>query len=219
MPGFSANKVRIYHRAECVVFRKTSDEFGGLSNMAGGFPLAVNDVEIRTSEALYQACRFPHLPDVQTLILEQRSPMAAKMVGKPHSHDSRPDWDAVRVTIMRWCLRVKLAQNSVTFSELLSRTGGRPIVEDSRRDDFWGAKSKEPETLVGMNVLGRLLMELRQQLREQAPSGLLTVEPPPLQDFLLKGSIISSVSGLAAQQPQSLPLSTVPFQQSLFDAS
>ena len=70
-----------------------------------------------------------------------------------------------------------------------------------------------------MNVLGRLLMELRQQLREQAPSELLTVEPPPLQDFLLKGSIISSVSGLASQQPQSLSPSTVPFQQSLFDPS
>src|SRR2546426_7568195 len=39
------------------------------------------------------------------------------------------------------------------------------IVEDSRKDDFWGAKASDEGTLVGMNVLGRLLMELREDLR------------------------------------------------------
>ena len=82
---------RIYCRDECVVFRKTNEAFGGLSNMAPGFPVPVNGILILTVEALYQACRFPHLPEVQRLILEQRSPMTAKMVGKPHREESRPD--------------------------------------------------------------------------------------------------------------------------------
>src|SRR5689334_15314566 len=99
----------IYRRADCVVFRKTREEWGGLSNMAAGFPLRVNDVPILTSEALYQACRFPHLPEVQQLILDQKSPMAAKMVGKPYRKQSRLDWNRVNVDMMRWSLRVKLA--------------------------------------------------------------------------------------------------------------
>src|SRR5688500_12497164 len=108
--------------------------------MAGGFPLLVNGVRILTSEALYQACRFPHLPKVQSLIIDQRSPLTAKMKSKPYRSDSRPDWDHIRVKVMRWCLRVKLVQNWHRFSSLLLETDERPIVEESRKDDFWGAK-------------------------------------------------------------------------------
>lgn len=179
--------VRTYDRAESVVFLKTKEKFGGLSNMAGGFPIKVNSIGIATSEALYQACRFPNLPEVQRIIIGQASPMTAKMKSKPHRRDGRPDWDRVRVTIMRWCLRVKLAQNWEKFSELLLSTGTLPIVEQSRKDDFWGAKPIDEQTLVGMNVLGRLLMELREEVRCGTPAAFLRVEPLPIPDFLLFG--------------------------------
>jgi type I restriction enzyme S subunit len=188
-------QIRTYERAASVVFLKTKEAFGGLSNMAGGFPLAVGGVDILTAEALYQACRFPHLPDVQRLILDQASPMAAKMVGKPYRHNSRPDWDQVRVKIMRWCLRVKLAQNWVAFSELLLATDGRPIVEESYRDPFWGAKPVDGERLVGMNVLGRLLMELRDEIGSLGRDTLSRVQPLGIPDFLLQGHVIGEVSG------------------------
>ena len=178
-------QIRTYCRSNSAVFLKTKEKHGGLSNMAGGFPLVVNGVDIRTSEALYQACRFPHMPDVQRSIIEQRSPMTAKMKGKPHRHNSRSDWDAVRVKIMRWCLEVKLAQNWDSFSGLLLETGDLPIVEHSRRDDFWGAKPVDDHTLVGINVLGRLLMQLRERVKQETPELLLRVEPLSIADFLL----------------------------------
>ncbi|MFN9866243.1 MAG: DUF1768 domain-containing protein, partial [Pseudanabaena sp.] len=84
---------RTYNRLECITFRKTAEKFGGLSNMAGGYLLNVNGVKILTSEALYQACRFPHLPEVQRLIIAERSPMTAKMKSKPYRDNSRVDWD------------------------------------------------------------------------------------------------------------------------------
>jgi type I restriction enzyme S subunit len=176
---------RQYSRKCSAVFCKTDEEFGGLSNMAAGFPLVVNGVSIRTSEALYQACRFPHLPDVQRLIIEERSPMTAKMRSKPYRDQSRADWDSVRIRIMPWCLRVKLAQNWAAFGDLLRSTNDLPIVELSRKDDFWGAKPQEDGTLVGMNVLGRLLMELREDLRRDTGGNLKRVEPVPIPDFLL----------------------------------
>jgi hypothetical protein len=46
--------------------------------MAARFPVVVNGVPIRTLEALYQACRFSHLPSVQHDIIAQASPLVAK---------------------------------------------------------------------------------------------------------------------------------------------
>lgn len=187
-------QTRIYERASSVVFLKTDEPFGGLSNMAGGFPLLVNGIRIHTSEALYQACRFPHRPEVQALIIEQKSPMTAKMKSKPYRYDSRPDWDQVCVKIMRWCLRVKLAQNWREFSELLLETGERPIVEESRKDAFWGAKATDDERLVGMNALGRLLMELREAVRVEGRDSLISVLPLAIPEFLLEGRPIEIVT-------------------------
>lgn len=178
-------RTRTYRRSESAVFLKTKEKHGGLSNMAGGFPLVVNDIALRSSEALYQACRFPHRPEVQRTIIEQKSPMTAKMKSKPYRGDSRPDWDMVRVGIMRWCLQVKLAQNYDKFSQLLLETGDKPIVEHSRRDDFWGAKPVDDETLTGVNALGRLLMELRGRVRQEKLKTLLCVNPLEIEDFLL----------------------------------
>ncbi len=185
----TSNQMRKYQRSKCVVFRKTGEEYGGLSNMAGGYEIQINGIKIGTSEALYQACRFPYSAEVQEMILEQKSPMTAKMKSKPFRSETRPDWDTVRVPIMKWCLRTKLAFNWVKFGELLVATEGKEIVEDSRRDKFWGAVATEDnEYLCGVNALGRLLMELRQQFMGENRKDLAVVEPPQIKNFYLLGS-------------------------------
>ncbi len=199
------NQIRTYAAEESVSFRSTKAKFGGLSNMAGGYPLRVNGILVPSAEALYQACRFPHRPDIQRLILRQTSPMTAKMVSKPYRGDTRLDWDHIRVRVMRWVLRVKLAMHWQDFGRLLQETGDRPIVEDSRRDDFWGALRQEDGTLVGMNVLGRLLMELRGELTGSASERLRVVDPPPLPNFLLYGEPIRCIGFSAAGASQSDP--------------
>ena len=185
-------QIRTYKANDVVRFRKTSEEFGGLSNMAPGFPLIVLGYRIRTSEALYQACRFPHMPEVQQMIISEGSPMTAKMRSKPYRKDSRPDWDDVRVKVMKWCLRVKLVCNWQKFSELLLLTGDRAIVEDSRKDSYWGAIPQDDNTFNGQNVLGRLLMELRKKLQE-SPETLCSVAPLQIPNFCLLDEPISTV--------------------------
>jgi ribA/ribD-fused uncharacterized protein len=197
LAGFDEIAVDSYRRTQCAVFRKTNEQFGGLSNMAAGFPLWVNGIEIRTSEAAYQAARFPHLPDVQREILAQASPMAAKMKGKPHRHDSRPNFDADRVQIMWWSLRVKLACNPTRFSQLLASTGERPIVEDSHKDTYWGsvAVKDNPTLLRGANVLGRLLIALRDLVGTFDPRIWQVVAPPAIPGFTLFGNPIGIIDG------------------------
>ena len=187
--------LRSYVRGEAVVVYKTKEDFGGLSNMASGYPLQINGIRVLTAEALYQACRFPHRPDVQREIIGQHSPMTAKMKSKPHRKDTRSDWDEVRFKIMRWCLRVKLAQNYEKFGRLLLATHDRPIVEQSRKDDYWGAKlaNEAGDILIGQNVLGRLLMELREKLKEDAEHRLTIVRPLNVHDFLLFGKPIGQI--------------------------
>lgn len=184
--------IRTYFRDECIVFHKTKESFGALSNMSAGFPIIINDRHISTSEALYQACRFPLNPSLQELIISQTSPMTAKMRSKPYRNETRADWLMVRVRIMRWCLQAKLIQNYAIFSEILLGTGEKPIVEYSSKDNFWGAIPQGDSTLVGANVLGRLLMDLRLQLQQN----LFPVDhlpPPNIENFLLLNSSIQEI--------------------------
>jgi len=174
-------ETRIYKVSECINFKKTTDKFGGLSNMASGYPIVINGVFIRTSEALYQALRYTKHRKIQEEIISEKSPMTAKMKSKKYRELTRSDWDKVRVHIMRWSLRVKLLENKNTFGKLLLETGELPIVEESSKDFFWGAKLLNNK-LEGMNVLGRLLMQLREEFKEY---NLDTVEPLRIDDFYL----------------------------------
>ena len=189
------NLIRKYNRIDVVVFRKTHEAYGGLSNMAAGFPIILNGEKILSSEALYQSCRFPHKPDIQKMIIAQKSPMTAKMWSKSFLQETRKDWPLIRVKVMRWCIQMKLAQNFALFGRLLLSTEEKPIVEESIRDEFWGAKPFGNGTLVGMNVLGRLLMELRQQCKEllRKQSDFI-VKPPEISSFLFIGEKIEGVT-------------------------
>ncbi|SFW90328.1 hypothetical protein SAMN05661012_06594 [Chitinophaga sancti] len=184
---------RTYIISESVVFSKTNEAFGGLSNMAPGFPLFVNDNIVSNSEMLYQAMRFSLFPDIQYEIISQNSPMTAKMISKKHLERSRQDWEQIKIKVMRWCLEVKLCQNWDKFSELLKQTGTKSIVEFSTKDQFWGAsKNGYNNELIGQNALGRLLMEMREKFILQEKK-LLKVSPLNITGFLLYGNEIESI--------------------------
>ncbi len=172
---------RVYKIADVISFRKTSEPFGGLSNMAAGFSLNINGTIIPTAEHLYQACRFPNNPEIQEAIISEPSPMKAKWISRKYIDHSRSDWNTVRVKIMKWCLRIKLSQNWEKFSEVLSQTENKPIVEFTHKDKLWGA-TQEGENYVGTNALGRLLMELREDF-VKTQSHQHCVQPAPIENF------------------------------------
>ena len=152
---------RRYLISESILFRKTKEEFGGLSNMAAGYSLYVNEVIIPTSEHLYQACRFPDYPNIQWDIINEKSPMKAKWIGRANIKLTRNDWDQNVFKVMQWALEVKLSQNWETFSTLLLSTGDKNIVELTPQAKIWGAV-KDGDYCEGFNALGRLLMYLRE---------------------------------------------------------
>lgn len=183
---------RIYLKNEVVTFKSTKAKFGGLSNMAPGYSIRVNDIIIPTAEALYQACRYPLFPAIQHEIIEQNSPMTAKMISRKYLKNTRQDWEDVKYSIMYWALKVKLSQNFNKFSEVLKETNKKPIVELSNRDKDWAAVEIEKNQLKGKNALGRLLMQLREEYALENNS-IECVEPVDIFGFLLYGSSIETV--------------------------
>jgi ribA/ribD-fused uncharacterized protein len=184
-------QTRVYKISEVISFRKTSEPFGGLSNMAGGYGLNINGTLIPSAEHLYQACRFPNNPEIQEAIISEPSPMKAKWISRKYIDNSRPDWNITRVKIMKWCLRIKLSQNWEKFSGILAETQDKPIVEFTHKDKLWGA-TKEGETYVGTNALGRLLMEVREEF-VKTNAHPYCVHPPLVDNFIFLSAPIGIV--------------------------
>jgi hypothetical protein len=145
-------------------------DFYVLSNFSA-FTLAWRGMRFDTSEAAYHWEKFtnPGLgrPSVRLAIASAPSAHEAFRIAQMHKHLRRPDWDEVKVDIMREILRAKVEQHEYVHRKLLA-TGDRELIEDSWRDDFWGWGPNRD----GQNMLGKLWMELRAELRAQeAPHG------------------------------------------------
>lgn len=175
---------RTYNKKEVITFSKTTGEFGGLSNMASGYSLFVNETNIANTEILYQTCRFPLFPKIQEEIISQANPMEAKEISRKYIQYSRQDWDVVKFDVMRWCLQIKLLQNFRKFSNLLLSTDDTPIVEFSMKDNVWGAIPVSKDLLKGKNALGRLLMEIRESYAKKMIE-MDSVNPLNIPAFLL----------------------------------
>ena len=145
---------------------------GWLSNMSP-YKIVVDDIFWKTAEAYFQSLRFAPDDTVRETIRMQKSPIAAKMVAKENASRmvvvplSEDDVENMRIT-----LRLKFKCNQIPLEENLLLTGDRTIIEDcsGRRTEsgaFWGAYKLPNGLLYGQNKLGKLLMELRNELSEE----------------------------------------------------
>ena len=162
--------MRIYARDPVCACRFTLAEWGAFSNFRPlAVPIAAGPWSFETSEAVYQAAKFGERPDIQQRIAEAPTAREAAAIGRTPGLGIDPGWNAQRVGVMRWVLRMKREVNAAEIDAVLSATGDRPIVEVSTRDPWWGARPVA-DRYEGRNVLGRLWMELRQQLRDHDPA-------------------------------------------------
>jgi ribA/ribD-fused uncharacterized protein len=99
------------------------------------------------------------------------SPGAAKAAGRAlHPDLIRPNWDAIKVNVMRTLIRHKFSvfRSDTQVSWQLEQTYPRPIFElNTWGDKFWGVVRDEHGRLDGENWLGKILMEQRENNRQQ----------------------------------------------------
>lgn len=153
-----------YSVRNCAQFMRSRERHGNLSNMTGGFPIAVNGITFQSPEGLYQALKYPLHPNVQRQIAAQPSGMQAKRTAYASKATILKDWDTHRVEAMVLTTALKLSQHPVTFTLALMETASLPIVERSHRDGFWGAVPNG-QTLRGVNALGKVLTGTRDLLK------------------------------------------------------
>ena len=162
--------MRIYARDQVCPFRLTWAAWGAFSNFQPlAVPIAAGPWTLPTSEHLNQVSKFGTRPDIQQRIADAATTRDAAAIGRTPGLGIDPGWNAQRVDVMRWVLRMKREANPAEIDAMLTVTGDRPIVEVSTRDPWWGARPVA-DRYEGRNVLGRLWMELRKHLRDGDPA-------------------------------------------------
>lgn len=144
----------------------------------------------KSSETLYQAGKFKKndngslseickkvlsgrikgLPGTETLPQNPSSLQVKQFVAnylRENPEQADPDFYDKRISIMKNILMLK-AKTNKTFADTLYESGTDPLVESTwgRADTFWGATNagRPDGTQQGRNILGKLLMQIRDEL-------------------------------------------------------
>jgi len=144
-----------------IQFYSVADAFGEFSNFAP-YPIRLDGQTWPTSEHYFQAQKFTD-EACQQKIRGAESPMQAARLGRDRKQRLRHDWESIKVDVMRRAVTAKFTQHPELRVRLLS-TGDARIVEHTENDDYWGDGGDGR----GRNMLGRILMELRETLRSDA---------------------------------------------------
>lgn len=144
--------------SEVINFYHVSEAYGCFSNFAR-YPIHLDGKRWPTTEHYFQAQKFEE-PEHQESIRREKSPMIAARLGRDRKKKLRRDWESVKVSIMRHALRAKFTQHEDLRATLLS-TGTATLVEHTANDAYWGDGGDGS----GKNMLGKLLMEIRDELK------------------------------------------------------
>lgn len=142
-----------------IMFYHLDKPYGFFSNFAP-YAIYLKDKVWPTSEHYFQAQKFVGTRDEEQIRQTQTPREAAKM-GRDRSRPLRSDWEAVKDDIMREALYAKFTQHPDLTDKLLE-TGNARLVEHTKNDSYWGDGGDG----IGKNMLGQLLMEVRERIRE-----------------------------------------------------
>lgn len=155
--------IEAYPAGQSAPFCKVADQWGIFSNFART-PIVFDGMRFNCAEQLFQCLKFTSSDALRDLLAA--SGQTIKMKARKFEKEGllRDDWGAVIIDAMKLCLSLKYEQ-SHDFRQALERSRGLYIVEDQtsfprKSADTWGCKLIG-DSFVGPNLLGRLLMELR----------------------------------------------------------
>ena len=144
---------------EVINFYSESDEYGCFSNFAA-YSLKLKGKRWPTSEHYFQAQKFKD-DGHQAEIRKAKSPMIAARLGRDRKKKLRRDWESVKDNVMREAVLAKFTQHN-ELREILLETGDAKLIEHTSNDSYWGDGGDGS----GRNMLGRILMEVREKLKE-----------------------------------------------------
>ena len=147
--------------SKTIYFYGTRSQFGCFSNFSR-HSFDLDGIHWKTSEHYFQAHKFAHIPDYFSKIKDAKTPKEAANLGRSRKYPLRPDWEIVKDDTMRQALKAKFGQNK-SIRDILLSTDNNELVENTTGDYYWGCGTYK----TGLNKLGKLLMELRDELRKK----------------------------------------------------
>lgn len=118
----------------------------------------------KSVEHFYQAMKTLD-EEMRAKIVSASTAGKAKQIGRGVL--LRDDWDEVRKAVMLYALRKKFLEPSLR-KKLLETIPHKLVEINNWHDNFWGVCAcSKCEKVVGLNYLGRLLMEVREILLYQ----------------------------------------------------
>jgi ribA/ribD-fused uncharacterized protein len=135
---------------------------GGYSFLSNFEPCDIeyNGVAFNSVEHAYQAAKATNMEDMLK-VAACNTPGQAKRMGKKIK--MRPDWDAVKIQIMSDLVRQKFYKPE--FKQKLLDTKDHELIEGNTwGDKIWGCIWNGSQW-VGQNNLGKILMQIRNELR------------------------------------------------------
>ena len=138
------------------------DEYAFLSNYsASPFKDECGDF-FPTMEHQFQAQKATNLYDFE-LVRKAKTPGLAKKYGREIK--IAPDWESVKVDVMRKGLHFKFAIPELRYK--LLATGEQYLEEGSTwHDNTWGnCQCPKCKDIMGKNMLGQLLMQVREEIK------------------------------------------------------
>lgn len=147
-------------KSTTINFYSLNKPYGYFSNFAR-YPVHLKGSIWPTSEHYFQGQKFPGTLDEEEL-RGAVTPMIAAQMGRERKRPLRHDWDEVKDSVMRDALYAKFTQHSDLKEKLLG-TKDATLVEHTANDSYWGDGGDG----TGMNMLGTLLMEIRERIRRE----------------------------------------------------
>lgn len=132
-----------------------------------------NGILYKTAEHYMMAGKAKLFNDQEILekIVKAETPDQAKSLGRKVKNFDSKLWDEHKYEIVKNANLLKFSQNS-KFKDFLLSTDNKILVEASPYDRIWGigmletdSRAKNPANWDGENLLGFVLMEVRDQIR------------------------------------------------------
>ena len=125
-------------------------------------PLEADGIKYCTPEHFFQAMKTED-PDRRFAIAQVSTPFKAKRLGR--AVPLRPNWEDIKVDVMRFAQEHRYRPGTKMLDRLRATTG--EIVEwNDWHDCTWGKCVCSKCQGAGANLLGRLLMEIRDRYNE-----------------------------------------------------
>lgn len=149
-----------------IYFYKVYEPYGCFSNFSP-HGIHIQGTNWSTVEHYYQAQKFVGTVDAALipLIHKAQTPEKAAAMGRDCERQLRPDWEQVKTQVMRAAVLRKFLTHTDIQAILIS-TGEQLIVENSPTDYYWGCGGDRS----GYNHLGKILMSVRQEIRQRPVS-------------------------------------------------